>query len=104
MKTKAKVVPMSQPLPHAFASLADSVALLRTNGFETITEAAIFCAALGEPTTLAQITKSLKLPFSSASRIAWALEQRGLLSYHAHPTDRRMKLIRANVERLESPR
>lgn len=100
MKAKAKVVPITQPPPAALANLAASVALLRTNGFETLTEAAIFCAALAGDQTMASIVKALKLPFSTVSRVAYSLEQRGLLSYAPHPTDRRKKIVRANVERL----
>jgi hypothetical protein len=79
--SRPRVVPIQQPSAGELVSLADSVALLRTNGFESIVEASIFCAVLGEPKTLAEIVKELRLPFSTVSRVAWDLYGRELLTY-----------------------
>ena len=64
----------------------------------------------GSPHTLASIVKKLKMPFSTASRVVWALTEEGgdigLIRYLNHPTDRRKKLLVINErnEPKEIPR
>jgi len=82
-----------------------AITMLRANGFDSLGEAAVFSTAAiahvdGKPVGLSDIVRSLKMPFSSASRLAWGLVERGLLSYESHASDRRRKVIRANVEAL----
>lgn len=79
-------------------TLRESIVTLRKHGITSLEEARLFCeaASLPEP-TLVNITKALGMPFSSASRIAYALEQRGLLAYVPHATDRRKKLLVASL-------
>ena len=91
----------STTLRPELAHLPAAIETLRKNGFESMTEAGIFCAVLAEETTIATIVKKLKLPFSTVSRVAYALEQRGLLTYTPHPTDRRKKLVHANLGALQ---
>jgi DNA-binding MarR family transcriptional regulator len=60
------------------------------NVYVTVLQASMVDA---KPITLAQVVKATKIPFSTASRMAWSLSQRGLIKYQAHPTDRRKKLL-----------
>lgn len=57
----------------------------------------------GEPTNLVTLAKNLKMPISSASRIAWDLCARhGLATQKLHPVDRRIKqLVIVDLERFE---
>lgn len=86
-----------------YVLFARTVHMLNASGFETIAEAIVFCEALLPDQTLAAVHKKTGMPFSSLSRIAWGLTQapRRLLSYIEHPTDRRKKILRANVEALK---
>lgn len=66
--------------------------------FETFTEARIFFRVAagdleGNPPTLADIVKLTGSPFSTTSRIVFALHLRGLLDYTNHATDRRKKIL-----------
>ncbi len=73
---------------------------------ETVTEArivfAIAAAQDDKPHTLASLVKLLGIPFSTMSRIVWALTEEGgdvgVIEYASHPTDRRKKLLRARVQ------
>lgn len=101
-KTKLQPVPAptSPPRP-AIETLRASIVALQAAKIETMAEAAIFCDAATHPdTTLAGIVRRLHVPFSTASRVLWSMSQRGLISYQKHPTDRRKKLIVANVQRV----
>jgi DNA-binding MarR family transcriptional regulator len=74
------------------------VSALRESGIETLAEAGLFCAAASsQEMTLAQIVRLIGMPFSSASRVAYSLLERGVLTYTPHPTDRRKKFVRANL-------
>jgi DNA-binding MarR family transcriptional regulator len=78
--------------------IADSVRALRKLGIDSMAEAAVFCeAASTAESTLGSIARTLTFPVSTVSRVAYALEQRGLVRYEPHPTDRRKKFLRANV-------
>ena len=78
------------------ATIAEALDILSKLKIESIPEAAVFCqAALKKDATLSSIVETLGLPFSSVSRVAFVLEQRGLLRYEPHPTDRRKKIVRA---------
>ncbi len=83
--------------------LSDAVTALRTNGFESLTAAALFCVAAsatanGAPIGVSEISRLTKLPISTVSRLLWEMSQRGLLEYTTHITDRRMRLVRANLD------
>ena len=83
--------------------LSNAVTALRANGFESLTEADVFCRAAGglpngEPLDVSEICRATGLPISTGSRLVWGLHERGLLEYVPHATDRRRKLIRAKVE------
>lgn len=85
------------------AQFALTVHVLNASGFETVAQAIVFCEALLPDMTLASIHKKTGMPFSTLSRLAWDLSQapRRLVTYVDHPTDRRKKIIRANVEALK---
>ena len=105
-----KRTPAPAPAPAAIASakhtfdvgqFAFAIHVLNESGFETVAEAIVFCEALLPDVTLADIHKKTGMPFSTLSRLAWGLSQRRLLSYVEHPTDRRKKIIRGNMEVLK---
>jgi DNA-binding MarR family transcriptional regulator len=76
--------------------MTDSVRTFRKLGIATMLEADVYCAAASyEDATLGTIASTISLPFSSVSRAAYELEQRGLLRYEPHPSDRRKKIVRA---------
>ena len=83
--------------------LTNAVAALRANGFDTLAEAAVFCAAATATAKstligVTEITRITQLPISTVSRLIWGLSERGLLEYATDPKDRRMRLIRAKLE------
>lgn len=82
--------------------LGAAVRTLQTLNIESVGEARVFAAALegDDGKTIGEIVKSTGMPFSTVSRVAWALEQRNLVSYGAHATDRRKKIVRANVQAI----
>ena len=87
----------------AVEQLSNAVAALRANGFDTLSEAAVFCAAAGAtadgaPIGVIEISRLTKLPASTASRLLWEMNQRGLLEYITNLQDRRMKRVRAKLE------
>ena len=83
--------------------LSNAVTALRASGFETLSEAAVFCAAAaatakGKLSGVTEISLVAKLPISTVSRLIWELSQRGLIEYTADIKDRRMKRVRAKLE------
>ena len=87
----------------AVEQLSNAVAALRANHFDTVAEAAVFCAvatatAAGTLIGVTEIRRATKLPMSTVSRLVLGMNQRGLLEYTTDPTDRRLKLIRAKLE------
>lgn len=98
-KTKTSTFP---PLTNAeLEALPRVVSILRRNGFDSILEAHVFARVLSAPATLAEINREVNgPPFSTLSRVAFSLEQRGFLKYTPHPSDRRKKIIVAVVEKL----
>jgi DNA-binding MarR family transcriptional regulator len=87
-------------VPAWLARLPNGIAALRKGGFKTIDEASVFCAALAKPTTIRDMEQNLGMTCVTISRVVFRLFERGWLTYSAHPTDRRKKLISAVVERL----
>jgi DNA-binding MarR family transcriptional regulator len=81
------------------ATVTGFVRAMSKHEISSVEELNVYVTALkasvidAKPMTLAQIVKATKIPFSTASRMAWALSQRGLIKYQAHPTDRRKKLL-----------
>ena len=87
----------------AVDQLANAVTALRANGFETLSEAVVYCAAAtatanGAPSGVSEISRVAELPISTVSRLLWEMSQRGLLEYTTHINDRRRKLVRAKLE------
>lgn len=90
----------------------EALAKLKSKGIETITEVLILFfiaeadeAALAtgsEPPTLASVTRGLRIPFSTASRVIYGLSQSGFLKYTNHKTDRRKKLLTVDLAKLEA--
>ena len=83
--------------------LCDAVTALRANRFDTISEAAIFCAAAsatasGTLSGVTEISRVTRLPLATVSRHILAMSDRGLLEYTTDTKDRRMRLIRAKLE------
>ena len=82
--------------------LSEAVTALRANGFETLAEAAIFCAAAsatvdGKLSGVTEISRAAKLPNSTVSRLVWTLSQRGYLEYVRDASDRRIRRVRAQL-------
>ena len=64
--------------------LSNAVTALRAIGFETLSEAAVFCAAAtatakGILSGVTDIGRVAGLPTSTVSRLIWEMSQRGLL-------------------------
>lgn len=75
---------------------------LQAKGIETVTEVLVlfFVVEAAEPPTLADVTRELRMPFSTVSRILYGLHQAGFISYLNHKTDRRKKLLTADLTKL----
>ena len=87
----------------AVEQLSQVVSALRANRFETLTEAAIFCAAAsatvdGNLSGVTEISHATKLPNSTVSRLVWDLSARGFLEYERDASDRRIKRVRARLD------
>ena len=83
--------------------LCTAVTALRVNRFDTLSEAAVFCAAAtatakGTLAGVTEISRAAQLPISTVSRHIWELSQRGLLEYAMDSNDRRARPIRAKLE------
>ena len=83
--------------------LSSAVTALRASGFETLSEAAVFCAAAtatanGKLSGITEISLVARLPISTVSRLIWELSQRGLIEYTTDSKDRRMRRVRAKLE------
>jgi DNA-binding MarR family transcriptional regulator len=92
----------------AIERLSNAVTALRANEFETLAEAAVFCAAAtatagGRIIGVTDIQRATKLPLTTVSRLIRAMNQRGLLEYMTIPKDRRARLVRAKLEAFKSP-
>jgi DNA-binding MarR family transcriptional regulator len=86
----------------ALEQLSDTVRALRANRFETLAEAAIFCAAAcatakGELRGVSEIGRVTQLPVTTVSRVIWGMTKRGMLEYITDNKDRRIRLVRANL-------
>jgi DNA-binding MarR family transcriptional regulator len=67
------------------------VELLQGNGIKTVNEAAIVGAlAVKGPLTMTELQRAVGFPYTSVSRVAWSLRERGLLSHQSDGTDRRV--------------
>ena len=87
----------------AVEQLCNAVGTLRANQFDTLAEAAVFCAAAaatakGTLRGVTEISRVTKLLNSTVSRLLWEIGQRGLLEYTTDITDRRKRLIRAKLD------
>ena len=82
------------------AALPAVAEFLHRNKLDVL-EARVLSATSAEPVSIATVVKALRSPFSTISRVAWELSERDLLTYERHPTDRRKKLLRSNLERLK---
>src|SRR5262245_23760703 len=68
----------------AVEQLSEAVTALRANRFETLAEAAIFCVAATATVDdklcgVTEISRAVRLPNSTVSRLVWDLSSRGLL-------------------------
>jgi DNA-binding IclR family transcriptional regulator len=93
----------------AVEQLSEAVTTLRANGFENLSEAAIFCAAANATVNdrlvgISDLSRASDIPMSSASRYVWLLHERGLLEYTTRSGDRRLKLMRARLDALNAPK
>lgn len=91
----------------AVEQLADAIRQLRANGFESLSEAAVFFTAATATVNdalygVTEISLASDLPNSTVSRLVWVLSERGLLEYTSHAKDRRIKLVRARLDALNS--
>ena len=81
----------------------NALKLLQAKGIQTVTEVLVlfFVAEHAEdPPTLAVITRELRMPFSTVSRVLYSLHQAGYIQYTNHATDRRKKLLTADLTKL----
>jgi DNA-binding MarR family transcriptional regulator len=74
---------------------------LATAGIETLTEARVLFAATegNDMPSVGMLVDRTGLPFSTVSRVAWKLLERGWFKYETG-NDRRAKYIRVNLDRL----
>src|SRR5262245_61586252 len=87
----------------AVEQLSEVVSALRANRFETLSEAAIFSVAAtatadGKLCGVSEISRAVRLPVSTVSRLIWTLSNRGLLEYTSDHRDRRVRLVRARFD------
>jgi len=87
----------------AIEQISNAVTALRANHFETLSGAAVFCAAAsatvnGTLSGVSEISRVTRLPISTVSRLVRQMNQRGLLVYTTHIKDRRKRLVRARIE------
>jgi DNA-binding IclR family transcriptional regulator len=90
----------------AVEQLSRIVTTLRANGFENLSEVAIFCAAASATLEdnligVSDLSRAAGIPMSSASRYVWDLHERGLIEYTPQSTDRRLRLVRAKLDALK---
>ena len=71
-------------------------------GISTLTEARVLFAATegDELPNVGDLVKRTGLPWSTVSRVGWMLVEGGWFKYEVDPTDRRVRGIRVNLERL----
>jgi DNA-binding MarR family transcriptional regulator len=76
---------------------------LRKHNVDTIAEAIVLFAVADaeERPSLAEVVKSCDMPFSTVSRVVWALHKAGLVKYVADPKDRRIKRLEADLSKLK---
>lgn len=87
----------------AISKLSEALSLLRANGFESLLEATVYFSVLEAELAGAylDVTAGARLtgtPISTFSRIAWNLHERGLIHYERDATDRRRRVMRANLD------
>ena len=87
----------------AVEQISEVVNALRANGFESLAEAAVFCAAAratvdGELCGAAEISHAAQLPNSTVSRLVWVLSKRGLLDYVRDSGDWRIRRVLAKLD------
>lgn len=95
--------PPSELTAAVLQQIAAGVTALRKNDFDTLSQAAVYCAAAiataaGQPLDVSEIRRSTGIPITTVSRVLWGLNQRGLVTYVAHATDRRKRLVHAKLE------
>ena len=87
----------------AVEQLTEVVTALRTNRFESLAEAAVFCEAAiatvdGKLCGVTEIGRATRLPYSTVSRLIWNLSERGFLEYERDASDRRIRRVRARLD------
>ena len=91
----------------AVEQLTEAVTTLRANGFENLSQAAIFCVAAGATVNdrlvgVSDLSRACDIPMSTASRYLWLLHERGLIEYTGPSGgDRRLKLVRVRLDALK---
>jgi hypothetical protein len=90
----------------AVEQISEAVSTLRANGFENLSEAAIFWATASATVNdkligISDLSRASDIPMSSVSRYVWVLHERGLLEYTSSSGDRRLKLMRARLDALK---
>ena len=88
------------------AQLVAAIALLRLNGFETVSEASLFFTIAaaefnGGAIDISELSRTLEMPMSTASRLTWLLHERGLVEYESDAADRRRKIVHAKLGGLK---
>lgn len=72
-------------------------------GVSTVVEAMLLAelVLLGKPVSLKELTQVADIPYTSASRIAWTLVEKGFIAHQADPEDRRVRLLEATPKGIE---
>lgn len=107
MKKKNRKITPADPAVVAakISNVGVAIAALAAADIQTIAEARLYVAVatdetIGKRVSVMNYGKQLGMPLSTISRVSYALVKRNVLSYEDHPTDRRMKLVRADLSRL----
>lgn len=95
LRGSSKADPLAD-LRHASASedALKIIEALSQRGVTTVEQVRIYLTiAVGGPIELNAIVRDLGIPFSTASRVVWSMNQMGLVDYTPHATDRRRKIL-----------
>jgi DNA-binding MarR family transcriptional regulator len=69
-----------------------NLATIRDTGIKTVAELMVLDSMRDGAVPVTSISKPLKLPISTVSRVMFSLTEMGLVKFAKHPTDRRVRL------------
>ena len=87
----------------AISKLSEALQMLRSNGFESLLEATVYFIVVeaelaGSYIDISTGAQRADAPISTFSKVVWTLYERGLIRYEPDVTDRRRKVLRANLD------